>query len=210
MRQALNENPAVQMAVLGVIGVIFAVMIFTQILKKDDAAQSETPSSASAPAGSAAPETVGGTAAAPGEPGAVAPPASPAAGESTAAADGLLPTRGLPKDLLIAYAKDRTIALLVVDPKGTADKKVRSYTERLDARSGVEVFVVDVKDIADYSRVTSGVGVSRVPALVVIRPRRLTENVPTATVSYGFRGPQSVEQALDDSLYDGRSVGSYP
>jgi hypothetical protein len=46
--------------------------------------------------------------------------------------------------------------------------------------------------------------VNRVPALVVIRPKRLTGGgPPTAAVSYGFRGPDSVAQAVRDSLYKG-------
>ncbi len=72
------------------------------------------------------------------------------------------------------------------------------------------MFVVDSPDIGDYSRITSGVAVDRVPALVVIRPRKLTDGAPTATVSYGFRGPRSVDQAVDDSLYQGKPVPSYP
>ena len=41
-------------------------------------------------------------------------------------------------------------------PKGISDKKVEEYTNALRSRDDVEVFVVDVKDIADYSRITSG------------------------------------------------------
>jgi hypothetical protein len=41
--------------------------------------------------------------------------------------------------------------------------------------------------------------------LVVLQPRRLSEGgTPTASVSYGFRGLASVEQAVEDSLYKGR------
>jgi hypothetical protein len=36
-----------------------------------------------------------------------------------------------------------------------------------------------------------------------VRPRRLTEGTPTASVSYGFRGPDSVYQAVRDALYKG-------
>jgi hypothetical protein len=50
------------------------------------------------------------------------------------------------------------------------------------------------------------VQLDRVPALVVVRPRRLSDGVPEATVSYGFRGPESVQQAVEDALFDGKSV----
>jgi hypothetical protein len=39
----------------------------------------------------------------------------------------------------------------------------------------------------------------------VVRPRDLSGGVPQASVSYGFRGPDSVEQAVRDALYDGKS-----
>ena len=80
----------------------------------------------------------------------------------------------------------------MIDPKGMSDEKVEEYTNALRSRNDVQVFIVDVKDIADYSRITIGATVNRVPALVVIRPRKLTGSVPTATVSYGFRDAASV------------------
>ena len=50
----------------------------------------------------------------------------------------------------------------------------------------------------------SGVDVDRIPALVVLQPKRLTEGpTPTRRVSYGFRGPGSVEQAVEDSALQG-------
>ena len=137
-------------------------------------------------------------------------PVTPAPGGSTDTASGLLPGKGLPEDVLVAYAKNQAIALLVVDPKGLSDKQLKTFTEPLKKRKDVTLFVVDSKDIGDYYRITAGVQVDRVPALVVIRPRKLTDDAPTATVSYGFRGPRSVDQAVDDALYDGKAVPSYP
>jgi hypothetical protein len=215
MRKALNENPMVQAAVFGVCAIVFAVILFTSVLKgeeeppaattatpaattSDPAPSTEAPGTASAPAPSAAESTEVP------DPAATAPPAG------GSPADGLLPSKGLPEDLLVAFAKNKTIALLVVDPKGTADEQVKGFTETLQARDDVEVFVVDVADIAKYSRITQGVSVSRAPALVVIRPRKLTGSVPVAAVSYGFRGPGSVNQAVDDALYEGKQVPSYP
>jgi hypothetical protein len=225
MRKALNENPMVQAAVLGVGAIIFAVILFTSILKKDDssstattpapaaatsepaattdpAASTEAPGSTSDPA----PSTGGaGSTAIPAPGSTVTPP--PTGGTP---ADGLLPSKGLPQDVLVAFAKNKTIALLVVDPKGLADKQVERFTETLRSRDDVEVFVVDVGDIAKYARITQGVSVSRTPALVVVRPRKLTGSVPVATVSYGFRGPRSINQAVDDAVYQGKQVPSYP
>jgi hypothetical protein len=46
--------------------------------------------------------------------------------------------------------------------------------------------------------------VSQVPALVVVRPRRLSGSVPQAQLSYGFRNSQAVVQAVHDALYSGK------
>jgi hypothetical protein len=228
VRKAINENPMVQIAVLGVAAVIFAFILFTSVLKKDDGATATPtdPAAATAtdpapggatadgvaPGGStAAPDTaVSGSAATPPADSTAAAPPTPAPSGGGSVADGLLPSQGLPKDVLVAFAKNKTIALLVIDPNGTSDKQVKTYTEALKKRGDVEVFIVDVKDISKYSRITAGVSVSRVPALVVVRPRKLTGSVPTATVSYGFRGARSVNTAIDDALYKGKQIPSYP
>jgi hypothetical protein len=220
MRKALNENPMVQLAVLGVCAIVFAVILFTSVLKKDEqpaatttspaatttsdpAASSDPSASASTPSPSAGSSASGAAPATP-ETDTVTPPAG------GATADGLLPSKGLPEDVLVAFARNKAIALLVVDPKGLSDKQLEQFTDTLRSRDDVEVFVVNVKDIAKYARITAGVSVSRTPALVVVRPRKLTGSTPTAAVSYGFRGPRSVNQAVDDALYDGKQVPSYP
>jgi hypothetical protein len=220
MRKALNENPMVQLAVLGVCAIVFAVILFTSVLKKDEqpaatttspaatttsdpAASSDPSASATTPSPSAG-SSASGTAPATPETDTVTPPAG------GATADGLLPSKGLPEDVLVAFARNKAIALLVVDPKGLSDKQLEQFTDTLRSRDDVEVFVVNVKDIAKYARITAGVSVSRTPALVVVRPRKLTDSTPTAAVSYGFRGPRSVNQAVDDALYDGKQVPSYP
>ncbi|KAA0272072.1 MAG: hypothetical protein EDQ89_08965 [Acidobacteria bacterium] len=214
MRKALNENPMVQAAVLGVCAIAFAVILFTSVLKKDEEpapAATTTAATTSDPAPST--EAPGTTSAPAPAAGAAAELPDPAAGVPEAGgspADGLLPSKGLPEDLLVAFAKNKTIALLVVDPKGIADAHVKRLTAALRARDDVEVFVAGVADVARYARITQGVSVSRTPALVVIRPRKLTGSVPVATVAYGFRGPGSIDQAVGDAVYKGKQVPSYP
>ena len=61
--------------------------------------------------------------------------------------------------------------------------------------SGVSTFVVPVSRIARYASITQGVGVDRVPALVVLRPKKLDQAVPTASVTYGFQDGDSIEPA---------------
>ena len=223
MRKALNENPMVQLAVFGIAGIAVVLIVFTGVLKgggstgADSATSTTSPAATSAattPAADAAPSASAASSSSSAVPDAAATSPAPTTTSPPAAdagsSDGLLPTKGLPSDVLVAYAKDKAIALLVVDPKAIGAGKIRDYTQRLASRDDVEVFVVKSKDIARYSRITAGVSVSRVPALVVIRPRKLTGSVPTASVSYGFRGPKSVATALDDALYEGGQVPAYP
>ena len=216
MREKLNNDPRTQIIVLAVAAVIFAFVMFTMVLGGEEAAPppvTDPATGAALPAGGAAPvDTVDpatglpapATGAVPATPETPAPPVDPGA------ADGLLPGQGLPEDVLVAYARGKALALIVVDPKGLADRKLESYTEQLGTRSDVEAFVVDVKDIVEYSRITQGVSVSRTPALVVVTPRDKAGDVPTASVSYGFRSPESVEIALEDALYEGKPVSSFP
>ncbi|MHC4411139.1 MAG: hypothetical protein ACYS0F_19285 [Planctomycetota bacterium] len=217
MRDALNNNPMVQAGVLGVVGVVFVVLMFTTVLKKDDAGGSGSAATQDQPAvdGSAdatvqvAPDPATGSDLRPAPNSAVpVTPATPPAGGGSG--EGLVSSKGLPEDVLVALARRQAVALLVIDPKGISDRTVRAYTERLGSRDDVAVFVVDAKDIADYSRITQGVSVSRAPALVVIRPRGRKSDALVATVAYGFRGPKSVETALEDAFYKGGSVPSYP
>jgi hypothetical protein len=110
---------------------------------------------------------------------------------------------GLPRPLARAYTDDKAIVLLVFSDRGIDDAAVRASVDRLRGRSDLAVFVTRAGHIARYARITEGVDVNRVPALIVIRPRHLTHGAPTASVSYGFRGVDSVDQAVRDGLYKG-------
>ena len=89
--------------------------------------------------------------------------------------------------------------------RGIDDDQLRRNVEQLRGRSDLALFVTNAGHIARYSRITHGVNVDRVPALIVLRPRHLTHGTPKATLSYGFRGPESVDQAIRDALYKGPS-----
>jgi hypothetical protein len=108
--------------------------------------------------------------------------------------------------VVVAYARNKAVVLLIEKQKGLDDKAVKQSAAAVQGRSDVEFIVVRAKDISRYARITQGVEVSRTPAIVILRPRKLTDNIPEATVSYGFRGPESVEQAVEDALFDGKSV----
>ncbi len=207
MRKALNDNPAFQLVVIGLAGVIFAFLLYTTVLSGDDAPVGPGTATEVAGDSAAAPEPVVTDEVVPAEPAPTLDPTpAPAVGS-----EGLLPTKGLPADVLVAYAKNKAITLIVFNPKARpSDPKVEASTERLRARDDVAVFNIKVKEIADYARITGGVAVNRTPALVVVRPRDRTDDVPTATVSYGFRSAKSVEGAVEDALYGGESRSTAP
>lgn len=216
MREAINNNPTVQMAVLGVAGVIFVVLMFTTVLKSDEPPADSAPVTPGVPSAvdsSVDPSTIAPpTGAAPDAavpvPDAAVPATPPV--DAGSSGKGLVSSKGLPEDVLVALAKRKAVALLIIDPKGISDAQVRAYTQRLGSRDDVAVFVADAKDIADYSRITQGVSVSRTPALIVIQPRGRKTDALLATVAYGFRGPKSLEIAFEDAFYDGGTVPSYP
>jgi hypothetical protein len=76
--------------------------------------------------------------------------------------------------------------------------------------AGVASFVVPADRIAHYATIAQGVDLNRVPALVVFRPKHLAGGVPAASVDYGYQSPESVEQAILDAGYKGRTIPYHP
>jgi hypothetical protein len=191
VRRALNDNPVAQIAVLGVLAVIVAFLLMSR--GSHDSGSTATSATPAAPAPA---DTTGASTS-----------SSPAVGTTApstgAPAGGFVAGPGLPAPVVKAYADDKTVVLLVFRHRGLDDSAVRSSVERLRGRSDVAVFVTHAANIARYARITEGVDVNRVPALIVLRPRHLTHGTPTASVSYGFRGPDSVDQAVRNALYKG-------
>jgi hypothetical protein len=111
---------------------------------------------------------------------------------------------------MAAFNGDKTVVLLFVRNGGIDDRLVARSVRRLGSFSGVSAFVVPARHIARYAAITQGVNVSRVPALVVLRPKKLGHGVPTASVTYGFQDPQSIAQAVVDAGYRGPTVDYHP
>jgi len=211
MRDALNSNPIAQLAVVGVL--LVAVGFF--VLSSGGGEEEES-------AGSGASEatvTVAGTGAGgsatgstPGE--AVEGATEAAAGaatESFSAATGApLAAPPPPRSVLDAWRANRTLVLLFVRNGGIDDRLAKSATDSLAGFRDAAVFVVSAAKISRYAAITEGVGVDRVPALVVVTPKHLDKTVPTASVSYGFQSPQSVAQAVIDAGYEGPTVDYHP
>ena len=127
-----------------------------------------------------------------------------AAPATTVDPQALVPGPGLPRPLIDAWREGKAVVLLVVRSHGIDDRLVSRSVRGLSGDSNLSVFVVHANKIARYSRITQGVGVSQVPALLVIRPKRVTGSVPEAQVTYGFRDSQTVVQYVHDALYSGK------
>ena len=211
MRKAINENRTVQLALVGVLALLGGLFL----LKGMGGGDSSAATTPVAP-------TDAGVAPATGAPSTTAPATDPATGaalptSSTTAAPtsgtgvpaNLVPGPGLPKGLVPAYEHGRAVVLLVRRAGGTDDAFVHSSVVLLHALPIAKVYVTKAKGIARYAWLTQGVNVTDLPALVVLRPRKLTGGKAVATVSYGFRDAPSVLQAVKDAVYRGPTDQPY-
>jgi hypothetical protein len=200
MREAINSNPMVQLALLGVLVLVAGVMLVPQLLGKKGGGSTEA-SSASAPAVSptGSVDLSGGTTA-----GSSTGTPSPPTTSGSVSPDALVPGPGLPRPVITAWKRGDAVVLLVVRQGGIDDRLVRGSVQSLSSEPGTSVFITKASGIARYSRITQGVGVSQAPALVIVRPRRVSGSVPEAQVSYGFRDAQGVVQAVHDAVYSGK------
>ena len=214
MRRALNENPIVQAALIGVLAIGVAVLLLTRMNSGSDSSSDSAPAPAAA-TDPAAPTPAPSAAAAPE----AATPA-PAGG-----VDMFEVGNGLPGDVVKAYDEDKTVVLLILreHPQGCYSRAtlvskrcggiddgqvatIVRIIDKLRVRPDTALFITHAANVAHYSRITTGVDLDRVPALVVLSPKRLNDGgLPRATVSYGFRGPGSVVQAIENAEYKGRT-----
>jgi hypothetical protein len=193
MREKLNDNPMAQVALVGVLLVLAAVFLLG---KKGGGSEEEEGESSAATAAVAAVETeleVGADPAplpAPGSgPGAPPPP---------------------PRAVLDAFDAGQTVAILFVNDGGIDDRLVVHAVSRLEAMEDVATFVVPSHQLARYVSIAQGVDLNRVPALVVLRPKRLDDGFDAASVHYGFQSPESIVQAVVDARYHGGTLAYHP
>jgi hypothetical protein len=186
MRDKLNSNPLYQAGAIGILLLVASVFLLSTMGGKEEA---EEESAATASEAVAVTET---PAAAP-PPGALAATAPPP-----------------PPPVVDAFTANRTVALLFVRDGGIDDRMVEADVARLDSLPGVSTFVVPADQLARYATITQGVEVDRVPALVVLRPKRLDHGVATASVQYGYQSPESVVQAVEDAGYQGKTLPYHP
>lgn len=209
MREQLNNNPIAQ---VGAVLVLIAVAAF-MFLGKGGGGSSEEESSAEG----ATVATVNGvtaTGATPGEAVESAVEGAVEGGAVGATGSGEIPTSvpapPPPHEFTAAYDSGKTVVLLVVHDGGIDDRLTAKAALALAAMPEVALIPVPVKRLPSYAAVTVGLDLNRVPALVVLKPKRLSEGIPQATVDYGFQTSQTLVQAVRDAAYNGPEITYHP
>jgi hypothetical protein len=213
MREKLNSNPLAQLALVGVLLLVGGFFLMSTMGKGGDEESSSESGATEATvtvAGTGETGTATGATAGEAVEGAIA-----SATEGAGAVPALPPAAiedapPPPKPVRAAYNDNDTVVLLFVRSGGIDDRKVKDAIGRLSSMSKVSTFVVPADQIARYAAIAQGVEVNRVPALVVLRPKRVGGGIPTASVSYGFQSPQSVAQAVIDAGYKGKTLDYHP
>jgi len=202
MRQKINEDPRAKVAIVIVLMAASLFLFMTRVKGGEE------------PAPAAAPVTTGVATTGAAVPSAGTPsPTVPVAGTAPPAAPSTLPQIEdvpLPTELVSAYDRGDVVMLLLVRESGIDDRLVQAATAQVASVSGVALFTDSVENVSRYTQITQAINLDRVPALIVLRPKRLSGGTATATVSYGFRDAQSIRQEIVDALYDGGPVGYSP
>ena len=199
MREKLNSNPLAQVAVIGVLLLATGFFVLSSM---GGGGKSAGSSSASSTVTTTLPE---------GSPTAGAPvPVEGAPAPVSLAAAPEVPAPPLPRPVTRAFSANRTVVLLIRKKGAYEDGLVARTTRRLRSISRVSAFIVPAKQIARYAAITQGVDVDRVPALVVVRPKRLADGVAIASVSYGVQSLESARQAVRDARYNGATLTYHP
>lgn len=193
MREKLNENPMAQVAVVGVLLVVVAVFLLGKMGGGSEEEGVESPAATEAVAAVETELEVGS------EP---LPLPAPGTGPGSPPAP--------PRAVISAYDAGDTVALLFIRDGGIDDRLVAHAVQRLERMSDVATFVVPAHQLARYVSIAQGVELSRVPALVVIRPKHLSHGYDAASVQYGFQSPETIVQAVVDARYRGGTLPYHP
>lgn len=208
MRDKLNNDPMFQIGAVVVL-IVVGFLLFTMMGKggEEEEAAAPTEATVSVEGTEASGTAVGAT------PGEAVEAATEAALESTVApapAVSAVTAPPLPDPVQAAYDGGKTVVLLLVHDGGIDDRLVAKSTRALSSFPDTSVFIVPAKQVARYGAITLGVEVEQVPALIVVRPKRLSDGVPQASVSYGFQTPEGIAQAMRDATYNGPEATYYP
>ena len=198
MREKLNENPMMQIAVIGVLLVAAGIFLMTTMGGGEEEAEAE-------------PGVVVESAPEAGTP--IEGSVETLEAEAPASADASLaavPPIEPPAKVVDAYESGATVVLLFVRDGGIDDRMIRDATDSLSALPEVTTFIVPAREISKYTALTGGVGVEQVPALLVLTPKSVNPQAPTASVHYGYQSPESVVQAVVDAGYKGPTLDYHP
>ena len=198
MREQLNNNPIAQIAIIGVLLVAGGIFLMTTM-----GGGGEEEGSEAGTALEAAPEA--------GNPIEGSPESLEAEAPTSASATlAAVPPIEPPAPVVEAYESGATVALLFVRDGGIDDRLIREATSGFSQVPDVVSFIVPAKEIARYTALTGGVGVERVPALVVLTPKDVAPQAPTASVHYGYQNAESAAQAVIDAGYEGPTLDYHP
>jgi hypothetical protein len=194
MREKLNDNPMAQIALVGVLLVVAVVFLLGKAGGGEAEEEEGSSTAADAAVAAVAAELEAGQQPlrlpAPGTgPGAIPPP---------------------PRAVVDAVDSGDTVAILFVRDGGIDDQLVKEAVGKLENFGYVATFVVPTHQIYRYVSISQGVDLSRVPALVVIRPKNLSRQYNPASVHYGFQSAQSVVQAVVDARYHDGTLPYHP
>lgn len=211
MREQLNENPIAQVAIVLVLVAVAAFMF----LKPGGGGEEEAAPEATISVGgsemsqsevaSKAGEVVEGAVESAIESGALASASGAAAEMPTS-----VPAPPPPHAFAAAYDSGKTVVLLVVHPGGIDDRLTAAAATILTAMPEVALIPVTVKQLPRYASVTVGLDLNRVPAIVVMKPKRLSGGIPQATVDYGVQTPETLVRAVRDASYHGPEATYHP
>lgn len=104
---------------------------------------------------------------------------------------------GIPPEVARALERREVVVLFFSDPAAADDRATASAVRAVRRQFGgrrVAIFQDSANNLADYRRVVSAVGVTQIPAVVVIDRRR------NARVFEGFQDQGSLRQHVEDAL----------
>jgi hypothetical protein len=199
LRERINSDPKLQIGI-GAVMLLLVAFVFLGKGGGSEEAATEEPTAAISETGVV-------------EEGIVPEAGSEASLTSLSAA---VPAPPMPPKVKSAYEHGKVVTVLFVHDGGIDDRLVEKYTKLLHdliapaARHKVVFFVVPAKKIANWGAITLGLGIQRVPAFVVLRPKKLSGATPQGSVLYGYQTPPTIAQEISDSVYRGPEAAYHP
>ncbi len=198
LRERINSDPKLQIGI-GAVLLLLVAFVFLGKGGGSEEAATEEPTAAVSEAG-------------------LAETAVPAVGSepSLTALSASIPPPQMPAQVKRAYEQGKVVTVLFVHDGGIDDRLVEKYSRLLRTkvsaadRRAIAFFVVPAKKIANWGAITLGLGIQRVPAFVVLRPKALSGGQPSGSVLYGYQTPPTIAQEIGDSVYHGPEGAYHP